>query len=151
MKPLPENRLWDIRAFVYRHFADTTHAPGLDETAAAFALTQEQAASAFEDLHHRHAFFLAPGAHEILMANPFSGIETPFRVHADGKTYYANCAWDSLGIPAALHADADVEAVCSQSRQPINLQVRAGHVSTSGALVHFLVPFEHWYDDLVFT
>jgi hypothetical protein len=148
---LPENILWDIRAFVYRHFADTTRAPNADETAAAFALTHAEAASAYEALHARHAFFLNPGTHEIRMANPFSNIETPFRVHADGKTYFANCAWDSLGIPAALGRDADVEAACAHSGQPVRLQVRDGEVSESDVLVHFLVPFERWYADLAFT
>ena len=147
-----EDTLWDIRAFVYRHFADTTHAPNVDEAAARFALTHEEVASAYEALHERHAFFLNPGTRDnILMANPFSGVETPFRVHANGKTYFANCAWDSLGIPAALHADADIEAVCAQSGQPINLHVQKGQVSKSDVLVHFQVPFERWYDDLVFT
>ena len=151
MRELTEETLWNIRAFVYRHFADTTRAPSVDETAATFTLTHKEAVSAYEALHARHAFFLNPGSYEILMANPFSNTETPFRVHANGQTYFANCAWDSLGIPAALHIDADVEAVCAQSGQPISLQVRDGHVSESDVLVHFLVPFQHWYDDLVFT
>jgi hypothetical protein len=146
-----EKILWAIRTFVYRHFADTTRAPSVDETATAFDLSREEAASAYEALHERHAFFLNPDTHDILLANPFSGVKTPFRVHANGKRYYANCAWDSLGIPAALHVDADVEATCSNSGEPISLQVRDGQVSKSDVLVHFLVPFRHWYDDLVFT
>jgi len=138
---MDEKLIWEIRASVYRYFVDTTHAPNVDETAEAFALTHEGAASAYEILHARHAFFLSPGTHDILMANPFSNIETPFRVQANGKTYFANCAWDSLGIPAALHADADVEATCAQSGQPTSLLVRDGSVSESDVLVHFLLPF----------
>ena len=61
------------------------------------------------------------------MANPFSGVETPFKVHANGKSYFANCAWDTLGIPAALHVDAEIEAACAQSGEPIRL---SGHGST---------------------
>jgi hypothetical protein len=151
MNPLPEDILWDIRAFVYRYFSEATRAPSVDETAVAFVLTREEAASAYQALHGRHAFFLKPGTHDILMANPFSNIETDFRVHVGSKTYFANCAWDSLGIPAALHCDADVEAACALSGEPIALQVRDGQVSESDAQVHFLVPFERWYDDLVFT
>jgi hypothetical protein len=142
VKPVPEKTLWDIRAFVYRHFADTTHAPSVDQTAAVFALTHEETASAYKALHNHHALFLNPGSHDILMANPFASVETPFRVHANGKVYFANCAWDSLGIPATLHCDADVETVCAQSGVPITLQVRARQVSESNLIVHFLVPFE---------
>lgn len=148
---MDENTIWEIRAFVYHHFAETTRAPSVDETAARFALTHEEAASAYVTLNNHHAFFLNPGTHDILIANPFSGIETSFRVYVEGKCYFANCAWDSLGIPAALHYDADIEAACAHSAEPITLQVQNGQVSASDVLIHFLVPFKHWYDDLVFT
>ena len=145
------NILWEIRAFVYDHFKETTLPPTVDDTAARFGLSNEEAVSAYEELNQRHAFFLKPGTHNILMANPFSAVETLFKVHVDNKTYFANCAWDSLGIPAALHADAEIEAACPQSGYPIRLSVKDAKVSSSDALVHFLVPFHEWYNDLVFT
>ena len=148
---MDENKLWDIRAFVYHHFAETTRPPSVEDAAARFALSTGEAGEAFDELHQRHAFFLEPGTRNILMANPFSGIETPFRVHANGITYYANCAWDSLGIPAALHTDAEIEAACSQSGRSIRLSVSSQQVQESDALVHFLVPFKNWYNDLFFT
>ena len=148
---MDENKLWDVRAFVYQHFAQTTRPPHVDETAERFAVTHEQAASAYEELHQRHAFFLQPGTRRILMANPFSGVETPFKVYANHKTYFANCAWDSLGIPAALHAEAEIEAACAQSGEKIRLTVGRQGVQGQDALVHFLVPFKHWYQDLTFT
>lgn len=148
---MDENTLWEIRAFVYGHFAETTHPPSVEETATRFGLSHEESASAYEALHQRHAFFLGPGTHRILMANPFSGVETPFKVYANGRTYSANCAWDSLGIPAVLHADAQIEAECAQSREKIRLTVNRQRVEYEAGLVHFLVPFTNWYDDLPFT
>lgn len=148
---MEETKLWDIRAFVYRHFAETTHPPQVDQAASHFALTHDEAAAAYEELHQHHALFLKPGTHEILMANPFSGVETPFKVHANGKTYFANCAWDSLGIPAALHVDVETEGVCAESGEPIQLSVRNQQVEDTSALVHFLIPFREWYNDLTFT
>ena len=145
------NDLWEIRAFVYNHFKETIRPPSVDEIAARFDLSTDESVSACEELNQRHAFFLKPGTHEILMANPFSATETPFKVHANGRTYFANCAWDSLGIPAALHSDAEIEATCSQSGHPIRLSIVDGQVSSSDVLVHFLVPFHEWYNDLVFT
>jgi len=148
---MDENLIWEIRAFVYRHLAETTHPPHVDETATRFDLTHEEAVLAYEELHRRHAFFLQPDTQDILMANPFSGVETPFKVHVNGKTCFANCAWDSLGIPAALHVDAEIKAACAQSGEPIQLNVIDQQVQKSEALVHFLLPFRDWYDDLVFT
>jgi hypothetical protein len=148
---MDDNKIWDIRAFVYQHFAETTYPPLIEEVASHFSLPRGEAVSAYEELHQRHALYLKPGTNEVLMANPFSGIETSFKVHANGKTYFANCAWDSLGIPAALHVDAEIEAVCAQSGEPIHLRVSDGKVHGGEALVHFLIPFREWYDDLVST
>jgi len=148
---MDDNKVWDIRAFVYRYFAETTRPPNADEIASYFALTHEEAVSAYEELHARHALFLKPGTHEILMANPFSGVETAFRVQANGRKYFANCAWDSLGIPAALHAEAEIEASCAQSGESIHLSVSGGQVQGSDTLVHFLIPFREWYNDLTST
>ncbi len=148
---MDENILWDVRAFVYKHFAETAHPPHVEETASRFALSHEQAESAYDELHQRHAIFLQPETHRILMANPFSGVETPFKVHANARTYFANCAWDSLGIPAALHMDAEIDAQCSQSGEEIHITVRGKMVRSEAGIVHFLVPFTNWYDDLPFT
>ena len=148
---MDENLIWQIRAFVYRHFAGTTRPPSVDETASQFGLSREEAASAYEGLHQRHAIFLKPGTHDVLMANPFSGVKTLFQVHANDKTYFASCAWDSFGIPAALHVDARIEAECAQSGEPIGLAVSNRKVNDSDALVHFLIPFKDWYNDLPFT
>ena len=148
---MDENQIWDIRAFVYQHFAETTHPPHEEETARRFGLTQEEVTFAYDELNRRHAFFLEPGTHRIAMAWPFSAAATPFKVHVNGKTYFANCAWDSLGIPVLLHADATIEAACAQSGEEISLTVRAGEVQGGSALVHFLVSFKEWYNDLPFT
>lgn len=148
---MDKSKLWDIRAFVYEHFAETTRPPSVDEVAARFALTHEEAASAYEELHQRHVLYLNPGTHEILMANPFSGVKTPFKVRANDRLYFANCSWDSLGIPAALHTDAEIEAACAQSGDPIRLSVSNEQVQASDALVHFLIPFREWYNDLSST
>lgn len=146
-----DDQIWEIRAFVYRHFAETTRPPDVKTVAARFGLSQDEAISAYETLHQRHALYLKPGTHDILMANPFSGVETPFRVHANGQTYFANCAWDSLGIPAALHVDAEIEAACAQSGEPIRLRIAGQEIEEANVIVHFLVPFHQWYDDLVST
>jgi hypothetical protein len=151
-----ESLLWQVRAFIYKQFSDTTRPPGVEETAQHFSIDIEQAGSLYQELHARHALLLEPDTLSILMANPFSGVPTDFRVHANGKSYYANCAWDMLGIPVVLHSDALIEAVCTESNDAIQLEVRDGQINARDAalsklLVHFPLPFARWYDDLVFT
>ena len=157
---MSDSLLWQVRHFVYNHFADTTQAPSVKDTAEHFNISNEEAGELYRELHNRHAFFLEPETLTIRMANPFSGIPTEFRVHTNGKTYYANCAWDMLGIPAALHTDAVIDAVCTESNDSVRLEIRNGNIAQaialensgwSSLLVHFPLPFPRWYDDLTFT
>ena len=154
--------LWQVRHFVYNHFADTTHPPSVEETAQHFNISDEEASALYNELNNRHAFFLEPETLTIRMAWPFSAVPTNFKVHTNGKTYYANCAWDMLGIPVVLQSDALLEAVCTESNEIVRLEIRDGNIAraailggedaaSSRLLVHYPLPFARWYDDLTFT
>ena len=82
------------------------------------------------------------------MLNPFSVVETPHRVDAGGRSWFANCAWDALGIPGALHTDGVVGSECPDCGERLELEVRGGElVRGSELLVHFVVPARHWWGD----
>ena len=49
---------------------------------------------------------------------PISGVPTQHQVDVDGVTYHANCAWDALGIAAALRRPGLVRSRCEQSLEP---------------------------------
>ena len=69
-----------------------------------------------------------------------------------GRSWFANCAWDALGIPAALHRDGLIDSECADCGEPLELEVRDGRLVRGGELlVHILVPARHWWDDIVFT
>ena len=157
-----DSLLWQARHFVYNHFADTTLPPSVEETATHFKISVEEATELYNELNNCHAFFLEPETLTIRMAWPFSAIPTNFKVHANGKTYYANCAWDMLGIPVVLQSDALLEAVCTESNEIVRLEIRDGNIAqaavlggedaaSSRLLVHYPLPFTRWYDDLTFT
>ena len=143
--------IWQVRSFIYQQFALTSRPPSVEATAREYGVSPDQAASIYRELHQRHAVFLEPGTTSIRMANPFSAIPTPFRVQAEGQSYWANCAWDALGVPAALHRDATIEATAAETGQPVVIQVAGGEAAGHGELVHFPLPFRRWYDDLIQT
>ena len=110
-----------------------------------------EVADGYQRLYARRMLVLMPDGESIRMAPPFSGIETQHRVMALGKTYFANCAWDSFGIPAALHAEADVESRCEQTLEPLQLSLTAPGPPPSDWLFHVVVPAAHWWRDIVYT
>jgi hypothetical protein len=148
---LEDELIWSARAFIYGYIADHARPPTVAEAASGLSLAVEQARVEFAALHARHALFLDADGASIRMANPFSGVPTDFRVFARGRAYWANCAWDMLGIPAALHADARIEARFADTGEQAVVTVEGDKVRGHGEVVYVRVPFSRWYDDLAYT
>ena len=141
-----------VKLHIYETIAQTTKPPTSSEAAKALKTAVVDIEAAFDRLHKKRLLVPEPGdPSRIRMAPPFSGIETPFRVKAQGKVYYANCAWDALGIPAALHADAEIEAADGQTDEPILLTVKNGKPIPQPCAIHFAVPAARWWQDIVYT
>jgi len=141
-----------VKLNIYETIARTTQAPTSAEVAESLSASPEEVAAALERLHKKRLLVPKPGAPtRIRMAPPFSGIETSFRVKVQDRVYYANCAWDALGIAAALHADAIIEASDGYSGEPMMLEVRNGQPVPQRCVIHFAVPAAHWWDDIIYT
>ncbi len=141
----------EIRFQIYRFFAEHCRAPSVREMARLLGASVAEMRAAFQRLHERHMIFLDSETGKIRMANPFSAAPAGFRVRAGDKTWEANCAWDMLGIPAALGIDAQIEAHYPDADQKIEFTVQNGAVDGRGNVVWFAKPCREWYDDLVFT
>jgi len=140
-----------VRNATYRLFVEHGVAPSVAEVATAVDSSVDDVRAAWYRLHDAHAIVLQPNAAEIRMLNPFSAIPTPYRVHANGRSWFANCAWDAFGICAALHADGRIETTCAECGEPIECDVRNQQPMNSDLLFHCLVPAAKWWDDIVFT
>jgi len=136
---------------IYEHFATTGRRPSVEDVAARVDTSLSEVREQFERLRARRVLVLEGDGESIRMAPPFSGVPTQHRVHAGGVSYFANCAWDALGIPAALHKSATVSSRCEQSHEPLELQVTAQGPEYSDWLFHCVVPASQWWDDIVFT
>lgn len=141
----------EIRYHIYRFFAENGAAPSYQQLADLLALERENVRTSFHKLHEGHMIFLEPATDSIRMANPFSAVPTPFKVTSGNRQWWANCAWDSLGIAAALNIDVHIEAIYPDSHEAVNLWVHDGIVDGKNHLVYFPLPCRQWYDDLIFT
>jgi hypothetical protein len=111
----------------------------------------QEVVAGWRRLHDEHALVLNPATNEIRMANPFSAVPTAYRVRADDRWWYANCAWDAFGVLAALGVDGRVESSCPDCAEPYAIEVDHRRIDRPDLLFHCLVPAAHWWDDIVFT
>ncbi len=140
-----------VKLEIYQATAEAGTPPRVDEVARRVGADRSAVRSAYGRLAADRLLVLEPDGVTIRMAPPFSGVPTQHRVIADGVTYHANCAWDALGIPAALKRPADVRSRCEQSLEPLRLAVETTGPEPSSWLFHCLVPAARWWDDIVFT
>ncbi|MBA2758184.1 MAG: hypothetical protein H0U38_00690 [Chloroflexia bacterium] len=148
---VPEATIWRLRHLIYQAFAGAGHPPDLAQMATTLHLSEDETLEALRTLGDMHSVFLTGDGRGVLMANPFSAVPTPFRVSANGVDYWANCAWDMLGVPAALGGEATIHATYAADDTTTELQVIDGHVEGAPGIVHFQQPFRAWYDDLPHT
>ena len=140
------------RIFVYSHVVDAGHPPSSGDIAKQFDLSQAEARSVLATLGAQRQVILDAATGEIWMCGPFSAVPTRFRVHGESTSWWANCAWDMLGIPASLGIGARVETSCACCDEPATIDVDVARGPTSGdGLVHILLPARRWYDDIGFT
>ena len=139
-----------VRNATYGLFVERGAAPAVADVARRLDLPEPAVRAAWGRLHEAHALVL-DGAGEIRMANPFAARPTDFRVSAGGREWYANCAWDALGIGAALHVDSEFDTHCADCGEPIHVQLRDGRPEDTSLLWHVLVPAAEWWNDIGFT
>jgi hypothetical protein len=141
----------ELRRATYRLFVDLGRAPAAAEVASELQLDDAAVVEGWRRLHAANALVLNDAAAEIRMANPFSAVPTSYRVQAQGRWWYANCAWDAFGICAALQVDGRIETSCPDCGDPLRIEVVDERPSNETLLFHCLVPARHWWDDIVFT
>jgi len=141
----------EVKRSIYEHFAATGRRPSIEDVATRVSGEPSRVRELFTQLRAQRVLVLEPDGESILMAPPFSGVPTQHRVIAGGVSYFANCAWDALGIPATLHLTATVHSRCEQSLEPLDLAVPEQGPIASDWLFHCVVPVAHWWDDIVFT
>lgn len=140
-----------VKVAVYGATAESGRLPSLEAVAETVGATPEAVRLAYRALRANRLLLLEDDGVTIRMAPPFSGVPTQHRVTVNGIEYYANCAWDALGIPAALRRPGLVHSRCEQSLEPLHLPVGLDGPEPSSWLFHCLVPAAKWWDDLVFT
>ena len=143
-----------VRLFIMEHFLEHAGPPVVEQVMNEFSLSRDGAAGVFRDLEATRHIALVKGTDRILMAFPFSAIATPFRSAVRGRSYFANCAWDSIAFHTMLGDDVRVESFCQHCATPIQIELRRGRatlVDPPATLVYLALRPTEWWTDIVTT
>ena len=109
--------------------------------------------AAFARMIDGHVFIPRKDSHEIFAYNPFCAEPTDFFVTAAGRIWFGICAWDALGIPAALGEPGVVETHCGDCNEPIVVEVDADGATElqTWTVLQIGVPARDFWKDIYFT
>jgi hypothetical protein len=136
---------------IMRHLMEHCYAPSSDALATYFGVEREEVASAMFGLQEYHGMVLHPHCPEVWVIHPFSTAPTCFTVRHGERSWWANCAWCSLGIAALLGGDGvSIESNLGADSSPVTVQVDGGRVQED-LLVHFPVPMTRVWDNVIYA
>ena len=141
---------WKLRAELYHQFIQGAGPPSHSSLGAALGLDEAEVRDRLSVAAAHHLITLKGDAGFVWMAHPFSAVPTAFPVETLLGLFWANCAWDMLGIPAVLGVDGSTRTRCAESGQEMELGVFGGDVWGEGC-VHFLVPPRDSWNDIGYT
>jgi hypothetical protein len=140
-----------VRAFVYDVSLDRGAPPTLAATADGLRTTPQEIASSFQRLSAGRVLVLAPESGEILMANPFSAVPTPFLVEFGDYACFGNCIWDAMGVAAMRRKDARIKTSCGDCGALMEVRIAARALQSHEGVAHYALPARRWWDDIVFN
>jgi hypothetical protein len=146
-----EARDIQLRAAIYDEVMSSGSVPTIAAMGTRLGWQRDEVTGSLERLAAARALVLQPGTREVLMANPFSAVPTPFAVSSGGVSYYGNCIWDALGIPAMLHRDAEISTSCACCGDAMQVRVTAGQLVPLDGVIHFAIAARKWWQDIVFN
>jgi hypothetical protein len=139
-----------LRLFVYRHLLRHEESPTVAEMARSLRTSAAKVRASLTRLSESHAFMTQENG-ELWRAAPFSCIPTGFPVTVGKKSWFGNCIWDALGIPAMLNKDARIGSACACCNLDMPVEIRRRRLCAGEGIIHIAVPARLWYQDVVFT
>lgn len=141
----------EVRRLIYESALERCAIPSKFELAASAGASPEDVESALAALADAHNIVLQPESDDVMMANPFSAVPTPFVVTIGSHNWFANCIWDAMGVAAMTACDAELNASCGCCGISMKLVIPVDCLAADERVAHFAIPAARWWDDIVFN
>jgi hypothetical protein len=143
----------EVRIAIARSIKTRGKVPTIAAVAAELGKDIETVDASFARMIEGHVFIARRDSHEIFTYNPFCAEPTDFFVTAAGRVWFGICAWDALGIPAALGEAGVVETHCPDCDESLVVEVDAdgGTELQTWTVMQVGVPARDFWKDIYFT
>jgi alkylmercury lyase-like protein len=130
-----------------KYVIETGHAPDLASLSALAGRSENDTEDGLRQLEKMHGVILVPNSVNVWSLHPFSLMPTAFWVTNNKHGWWANCAWCSLGIGAALGENVTITTSDGAEATEITFRVKDGQLSRSDLMLHFPYPPARWWDN----
>lgn len=130
---------------------ETCSVPTREELQARMSCSSAELDRAFDDLAGEHGVVLHPASHNVWAIHPFSLAPTLFLVESGPKKWWGNCAWCSLGVAVLAGGRCVITSTLGAETEQVQLVVEDGRVNRHDLVVHFPIPMERAWDNVVYT
>lgn len=143
----------EVRTAIARSIKTRGKIPTIAAVAADMGRDIATVDASFARMIEGHIFIPKKDSHEIYAYDPFCVGPTDFFVTAAGRVWFGICAWDALGIPAALGEPGVVETHCGDCGESIVVEVDADGATDvqTWTVVQIGVPARDFWKDIYFT
>lgn len=144
---------------MYDTIARRGRPPASTEIGAHFGITPADARGAIADARLGKTLFPDPHTGEIAIAGPVAGAPSSYRVISEGVTWFANSAWDMLGVSAMFMKEVSIETRCADCGDFVKFLLdplafpafRFPRGADPNPIVHFHMPVRQWQEDVAAT
>ena len=143
----------EVRIAIARSIKTRGKIPTIADVAADLGKDTRHVDASFARMIEGHVFIPRKDSHEIYAYDPFCAGPTDFFVTAAGRVWFGICAWDALGIPAALGETGVIETHCADCGAELVLEVDAdgGTEEQTWTVMQVGVPARDFWKDIYFT
>lgn len=140
-----------IRIQINKFIFDKGYAPTVPELSEILNINVDTIERGLKQLADNHALVLHPNTFDIWVAHPFALFPTMFWVESNGKKWWGNCTWCSLGIAALTKTNTKVFTKLSGEKESVVIEIVDSKVVQSDLLVHFPIPAKKFWDNVIYT
>lgn len=125
--------------------------PTTNELADLLDVSVEEVKKGLIELAEYHGVVLHPDNEKIWVIHPFSLAPTNFVVKNNGKQWWGNCAWCSLGIAALLKGKIEIITSIGAGGKRIEFSIEDEKLSRDDLFIHFPVRMKNAWDNVIYT